>query len=77
MEDRFLKRLGKKARKGFRGWPMATVAFYGPDLSRASKVAVGIIRGECQEVDEMRDWHSANSEPENLSRLAGSDFSST
>ncbi len=58
MEDRFLKRLGKKAKKGFRGWPMGTVAFYGPDLSRASKVAVGIIRGEGQEVDEMRDWHS-------------------
>ena len=36
MEDRFLKRLGNKAKKGFRGWPMATVAFYGPDLSYAS-----------------------------------------
>ncbi len=28
MEDRFLKRLRKKARKGMRGWPMATIAFY-------------------------------------------------
>ena len=28
MEDRFLKRLGKKAKKGFRGWPMGTIAFY-------------------------------------------------
>ena len=33
-EDRSLKRLRKKARKGMRGWPVATVAFYGPDLSR-------------------------------------------
>ena len=34
LEDRFLKRLRKKARKGLRGWPMATIAlFYGPDRS--------------------------------------------
>ena len=36
MEDRFLKRLRKKARKGLRGWPMATLAFYGPNLSQVS-----------------------------------------
>ena len=33
LKDRFLKRLGKKARKGLRGWPIATIAFYGPNLS--------------------------------------------
>ncbi len=36
MEDRFLKHLRKKARKGLRGWPIATVAFYGPNLSQAT-----------------------------------------
>jgi hypothetical protein len=36
----------KKARKGFRGYPMATLAYYGPDAERASKVAVGIILRE-------------------------------
>jgi hypothetical protein len=41
-----LKRLRKKAKKGQRGWPVGTVAFYGPDLARASKVAVGIVRGK-------------------------------
>ena len=46
LEDRFLKRLRKKARKGVRGWPIATIAFYGPDLSRATKVAVGIVPSE-------------------------------
>jgi hypothetical protein len=56
MEDRFLKRLRKKARKGMRGWPVATIAFYGPDLSRATKVAVGIVPYENAEVKEMRDW---------------------
>ena len=39
MEDRFLKRLRKKARKGLRGWPIATVPFYGPNLSQATKVS--------------------------------------
>ena len=38
MEDRFLKRLRKKARKGLRGWPIATIAFYGPNLNQATKV---------------------------------------
>ena len=56
MKDRFLKRLRKKAKKGMRGWPAATIAFYGPDTSRASKVAVGIIPSESAEVGEMRDW---------------------
>jgi hypothetical protein len=56
MEDRFLKRLRKKARKGMRGWPVATIAFYGPDLSQATKVAVGIVPSENAEVKESRDW---------------------
>jgi hypothetical protein len=55
MQDRFLKRLRKKAKKGLRGWPVATVAYYGPDLSRASKVAVGIVAYEGAE-PQMRSW---------------------
>ncbi len=51
-------RLEKKARRGHRGYPLATVAFYGPDASRASKCAVGIIPDESDEVSEMRAWHS-------------------
>jgi len=39
-----------------RGWPVATIAFYGPDLSRATKVAVGIVPAEGEAVDAMRDW---------------------
>jgi hypothetical protein len=56
VEDRFFKRLRKKARKGLRGWPIATVAFYGPNLSQATKVAVGIVPSENAEVEELRDW---------------------
>ena len=56
MQDRFLKRLRKKARKGLRGWPIATVAFYGPNLSQATKVTVGIVPSENAEVKELRAW---------------------
>jgi hypothetical protein len=55
-EDRSLKRLRKKARKGMRGWPVATIAFYGPNLSQVTKVAVGIVPFETEDVTAMRDW---------------------
>jgi hypothetical protein len=58
MIDKFQKRLSKKSRKGFRGWPTSTIAFYGPDLSRASKVVVSIIHTEGGEPAEMRSWFS-------------------
>jgi hypothetical protein len=51
-------RLEKKARRGQRGYPVATVAFYGPDASRASKVAVGIVPTESSDVTELRTWLS-------------------
>jgi hypothetical protein len=56
MTDRFLKRLRKKAKKGMRGWPAATIVFYGPNLSQATKVAVGIVQSDRAEPPEMRSW---------------------
>lgn len=56
LKDRFLKRLGKKARKGLRGWPMATIAFYGPNLSQATKVVVGVAPSENGAIETLRDW---------------------
>jgi hypothetical protein len=50
--------LKKKARRGFRGYPVATVAFYGPDDTRASKVAVGIISSEGAGADPLERWFS-------------------
>ena len=70
MMDRFLKRLSKKAKKGMRGWPVATVAFYGPDASRASKVVVGIVTSEQEEADEMRDWKLDAGDVRNDPRIA-------
>src|SRR3954466_12935883 len=50
------KRLTKRAKKGFRGFPVATVAFYGPDNRRASKLAVGIVLAENEEAVELKRW---------------------
>lgn len=58
LDRRFKKALNKKRRRGFRGYPLATVAFYGPDDQRASKVAVGIIYGEGKGVAELKRWYS-------------------
>lgn len=58
LDTRFAKALRKRARKGHRGYPVATVAFYGPDASRASKVAVGIILKEGTEVEILERWYS-------------------
>jgi hypothetical protein len=51
-------RLAKKRQKGFRGYPVATVAYYGPDDRRASKVSVGIIPAEGAEVVALERWTS-------------------
>lgn len=48
--------LHKQARRGFRGYPVATVAFYGPDDKRATKVAVGIIPAENAKVSALERW---------------------
>jgi hypothetical protein len=50
--------LKKKARRGFRGFPVATVAFYGPNDERASKVAVGIVSHEDGDPDSIERWFS-------------------
>jgi hypothetical protein len=50
--------LEKHSRRGFRGYPLATVAFYGPDDQRATKVAVGIVQAEGAEADPLQRWLS-------------------
>lgn len=51
--------LSKRAKKGFRGYPVATIAFYWPDDTRASKVAVGIVADENHEPIKLERWFSA------------------
>ena len=52
----FRDRLRKKAKRGFQGYPIATVAYYGPDDQRASKVAVAVIREEGGDADPLERW---------------------
>ena len=52
------KRLSKRAKKGFRGWPVATVALYGPDDTTATKLPVGIVPAEDAEATDLRRWLS-------------------
>lgn len=49
------KWLQKKARRGMRGYPVGTIAFYGPDDRRASKIAASVVRAPDAE-PTMRRW---------------------
>jgi hypothetical protein len=57
-QETYAKSLRKKAERGFRGYPVATVALYGPDDKRASKVAVGIVEEEDGKVTALERWFS-------------------
>lgn len=52
-----INRLKARAKQGMQGYPVATLAFYGPDDQRASKVAVGIIDGN-ESLVAMERWYS-------------------
>ena len=52
----FKNPLSKRAKKGFRGYPVGTIAFYGPTAQQATKVAVGIVMREGAE-PEMKRWY--------------------
>ncbi|HEX6383381.1 MAG TPA: hypothetical protein VF177_01815 [Anaerolineae bacterium] len=48
---------GKKTSQGPRDYPIATIAYYGPDDRRASKVVVGILAGK-DDITDMQKWYS-------------------
>jgi hypothetical protein len=56
------KRLEKKARRGFHGYPLATIAYYGPTNEYASKVAVGIVQQENASPAQLRKWFGTESD---------------
>jgi hypothetical protein len=58
MRSHFPKRLQKKAKRGFKGYPIGTVAFYGPDNRFASKIAAAVIPGEDEEAAALERWQS-------------------
>ena len=50
------KKLSKKAREGFRGYPVATIALYGSDDKKATKLVVGIVPREQAEASQLKKW---------------------
>jgi len=65
LKQRFTKALRKKADRGFSGYPVATVAFYGPDDKIAKKVVVGIVLAEGQEPAFLERWFSDSGDVRN------------
>jgi hypothetical protein len=70
MLDRSRKRLGKRAKRGFRGYPIATVALYGPDDTKATKLTVGIVPAEDADVEDLRRWFSEGTDIRNDAGIA-------
>ncbi|NKL07026.1 hypothetical protein GFL39_19190 [Rhizobium leguminosarum bv. viciae] len=50
------KWLEKKSKRGNRGYPMGTIAYYGPDNRRASKAAVSIMPALHADPIDLRRW---------------------
>ena len=59
------KWLDKKRKLGFRGYPVGTIAFYGPDAERASKVAVAVIVAPDTEPVALRRWFADSGDVRN------------
>src|SRR5215469_9933330 len=70
MIERARKRLSKRAKRGFRGYPIATVALYGPDDRTATKLTVGIVPAEDAEATELRRWLSKGADIRNDAGVA-------
>jgi hypothetical protein len=64
------KWLDKKSKLGFRGYPVGTIAFYGPDAQRASKVAVSIIVASGTEPVALRRWFAESGDVRNDTTFA-------
>jgi len=54
----YLDKFRKKVKRGFSGYPVATIAYYGPDNQNASKVAVGIIQEDGGDAVFLQRWFS-------------------
>jgi len=54
-----------RARRGFKGYPVATIAFYGPDDRKATKMVVGIVHIEDGEPNPLLRWFSEEEDVRN------------
>ena len=70
MLERARKRLRKRAKRGLRGYPVATVALYGPDDTSATKLTAGIVPAENADVRDLRRWFSEGTDIRNDAGVA-------
>jgi hypothetical protein len=52
------KTLAKRLKNGFKGYPVATIALYGPTDRTATKLVVGIVLREGADPERMKKWYS-------------------
>ena len=57
-QAKYIKLINKKTRKGHKGYPVATIAFYGPTNNVASKLVCSIIKHDGAEPEPMKKWFS-------------------
>jgi hypothetical protein len=53
--------LRRKVKQGFRGYPIATISFYG-SADLATKIVVAIVRDEGREPDPLERWFSEDTD---------------
>jgi hypothetical protein len=54
------KLLTKTVKKGNKGYPIATISFYGPSNLTASKLVCAVIAFDGADVDPMKKWFSTS-----------------
>lgn len=57
-QNKYIKLINKKARKGHKGYPVATIVFYVPTSNVASKLVCSIIKHDGAEPEPMKKWFS-------------------
>ena len=70
VQGKFKKQINKKVRKGNKGYPVATIAYYGFTNMTATKLVCGIIKNEDADVEPIKKWFSQRDirESEKISR---------
>ncbi|MFK0572232.1 hypothetical protein [Endozoicomonas sp.] len=57
-QGKYKKLLSKRVRKGDKGFPAATLVFYGPDYQLATKLVCGVIPYKGAEPEVLEKWFS-------------------
>ena len=56
--DKLLKRLAKKSNRGFCGYPMIKIGFYGPNNKLATKLKLKVSMSDDEPLTQLSEWES-------------------